>query len=39
VLSRVDIKDKSGYYGKAYGYGYGEKYGYGEEESKKSSQE
>lgn len=27
VLNRVDLKDKNGYYGKAYGYGYG----YGEE--------
>lgn len=27
VLNRVDFKDKSGYYGKAYGYGYG----YGED--------
>lgn len=25
VLNRVDFNDKSGYYGKAYGYGYGEK--------------
>ena len=24
VLNRVDLQDKSGYYGKAYGYGYGE---------------
>lgn len=30
VLNRVNFKDKSGYYGKAYGYGYGG-YGYGEE--------
>ena len=29
VLNRVDMQDKAGYYGKAYGYGYG--YGYGEE--------
>lgn len=27
VLNRVDIHDKSGYYGKAYGYGYGGEYG------------
>lgn len=34
VLNRVDMQDKNGYYGKAYGYGYG----YGEEE-KKSTRE
>lgn len=33
VLNRVDMHDKGGYYGKAYGYGYG--YGYGEEETQK----
>ena len=33
VLNRVDMNDRSGYYGKAYGYGYG--YGYGENETKK----
>lgn len=31
VLNRVDMHDKGGYYGKAYGYGYG----YGEEETRK----
>ncbi len=29
ILNRVDLTDKYGYYGKAYGYGYG--YGYGSE--------
>lgn len=29
ILNRVDLKDKAGYYGKAYAYGYG--YGYGNE--------
>ena len=31
VLNRVDMKDRSGYYGRAYGYGYG---GYGTESDK-----
>lgn len=31
VLNRVDFKDKSGYYGKAYGYGYG----YGEDKKER----
>lgn len=35
VLNRVDMKDRAGYYGKAYGYGYG--YGYGETETKDKS--
>ena len=30
VLNRVNYKDKTGYYGKAYRYGYGYGYGYGE---------
>lgn len=34
VLNRVDMKDRAGYYGKAYGYGYG----YGETENKKNGQ-
>lgn len=33
VLNRVDMKDRAGYYGKAYGYGYG----YGETETKDKS--
>ena len=36
ILNRVDMQDKSGYYGKAYGYGYG--YGYGETENKNKSE-
>lgn len=35
VLNRVDMKDRAGYYGKAYGYGYS--YGYGETETKDKS--